>query len=399
MTDPLGQSQVLPYICGLAKSGYAFTLISCEKKHRFENGKSIIEKIAAENNIDWHPLPYTKNPPVVSTMLDVRKVTKKAKQLHRDKKFSLVHCRGHIPGLTGLVLKKKFNVPFLFDMRGFWADEKKDAGAWRLNNPLYAAIYRYFKAKEKSFLLYADHTVCLTHRGADELKTWDYLKSINLPLTVIPCCADIELFNPATVDENRRHEIRKGLGITGSDKIISYLGSIGTWYMLDEMLEFFKVFQQSVPPARLLFITHDEHERIRNAGVNKGIDSRCIIIRPTKRAEVPVVLSLSDYSVFFIRPTYSKISSSPTKQGEIMAMGIPVVCNAGIGDTDLVVNHYHSGVVANSTTDEAYKKAVSSLLNEKFDKVSIRAGADDYFSLEKGVASYNSIYNSLTHSY
>lgn len=191
-------------------------------------------------------------------------------------------------------------------MRGFWADEKKDAGAWKLNNPVYAAVYRYFKSKEKSFLLQADHTVCLTHRGAEELKTWNYLKSINLPLTVIPCCADIELFNPATVGENKKNEIRKELGITGSDKIISYLGSIGTWYMLDEMLDFFIIFNQAIPGARLLFITYDEHERIKSAAARKGIGRNSIIIRPAKREEVPVVLSLSDYSVFLSGPPTAK---------------------------------------------------------------------------------------------
>ena len=31
---------------------------------------------------------------------------------------------------VGLSLNKKFGVKFLFDMRGFWADEKADGGAW-----------------------------------------------------------------------------------------------------------------------------------------------------------------------------------------------------------------------------------------------------------------------------
>ena len=39
MTDPLGQSQVLPYILGLNKKGYQFTLVSFEKPERLEKGK------------------------------------------------------------------------------------------------------------------------------------------------------------------------------------------------------------------------------------------------------------------------------------------------------------------------------------------------------------------------
>ena len=32
MTDPLGQSQVLPYLAGLSKKGFRFHLISFENK-------------------------------------------------------------------------------------------------------------------------------------------------------------------------------------------------------------------------------------------------------------------------------------------------------------------------------------------------------------------------------
>ena len=42
MTDPLGQSQVLPYLIGLSKSGYSFDLISFEKKERFNTIKNTI---------------------------------------------------------------------------------------------------------------------------------------------------------------------------------------------------------------------------------------------------------------------------------------------------------------------------------------------------------------------
>ncbi len=37
MTDPLGQSQVLPYIREISKSNYRYTLISFEKKNDLTN--------------------------------------------------------------------------------------------------------------------------------------------------------------------------------------------------------------------------------------------------------------------------------------------------------------------------------------------------------------------------
>ena len=44
-TDPLGQSQVLPYIIGLASKGYKFSLISFEKEDRFKKNGDLIRKL------------------------------------------------------------------------------------------------------------------------------------------------------------------------------------------------------------------------------------------------------------------------------------------------------------------------------------------------------------------
>ncbi|MEI2824421.1 MAG: hypothetical protein V9F02_13485 [Chitinophagaceae bacterium] len=55
MTDPLGQSQVLPYLCKLAAEGFEFTLLSFEKKDRYEKSRSVIEAICKKNNIRWVP--------------------------------------------------------------------------------------------------------------------------------------------------------------------------------------------------------------------------------------------------------------------------------------------------------------------------------------------------------
>ena len=52
MTDPLGQSQVIPYIEGLSKLGYQFTLISFEKTDRFEKFAMEISARLRQSNID-----------------------------------------------------------------------------------------------------------------------------------------------------------------------------------------------------------------------------------------------------------------------------------------------------------------------------------------------------------
>jgi glycosyltransferase involved in cell wall biosynthesis len=394
MTDTLGQSQVLPYICGLSKHGYSYTLISCEKPEKFEKNKSPIDKICKENNIDWQPIVYHKSPPIVSTIWDIVQIQKKANKLHQTKSFQLVHCRGYISAIIGFNMKKKFNIKFLFDMRGLWADEKVDAGAWDISKPHYRFVYTYFKKKEKEFFLNADHTVSLTHAGKKEILSWNYMQNRQDNIAIIPCCADTDLFDFNAINEKNKITWKSKLKIKEGEFILSYLGSIGTWYMLDEMLDFFVEFKKSKPQTRFLFITHDEHERIIKSASDRDV-LQDIIIQPAQRDEVATILSLSDLSIFFIRATYSKQSSSPTKKGEIMALGIPIICNSGVGDTDTIVKNYNSGLVINEFSTANYNHVIEKYKTESFEPTLIRNGAIEYFSLEKGVKSYLEIYSKL----
>src|SRR6185312_823213 len=152
MTDPLGQSQVIPYLIGLCDKGFAFTILSFEKKTKYEERKLQIQNLLDSAGIKWSPLIYTKWPPVISTLYDYGRLKRKASQLHQSIKYDLVHCRSYIPALGGVAFKRKCNLPFIFDMRGFWADERVDGNLWNLNNPLFKTIYRFFKKKEIEFI-------------------------------------------------------------------------------------------------------------------------------------------------------------------------------------------------------------------------------------------------------
>ena len=59
MTDPLGQSQVIPYLAGLSQLGYRFTIVSCEKKARFQKNREHIAALLAKHDIAWTPLPLS----------------------------------------------------------------------------------------------------------------------------------------------------------------------------------------------------------------------------------------------------------------------------------------------------------------------------------------------------
>jgi len=162
MTDPLGQSQVLPYLIAMTKYGYKFTILSFEKKGPYKKDRKITENILDKAGIVWCPLFYTKKPPVLSKIYDRWQIRRAALKLHKKSNFHMVHCRSYVSAEIGLILKKRYGVKFVFDMRGFWADEKVDNGQWNVKNPVFKMIYHYYKRKEAAFLLHADAIVSLT---------------------------------------------------------------------------------------------------------------------------------------------------------------------------------------------------------------------------------------------
>jgi glycosyltransferase involved in cell wall biosynthesis len=395
MTDPLGQSQVIPYLKGLRKMGYRFCLVSAEKKGKFIQKGAAIQKELSENNIEWHPVHYSNNLPGISAFLTYNRLLKKAWQLQREEAFHIVHCRSYIPSLIGLQMKRKLGVKFIFDMRGFWADERVEGGIWNLSNPLYKKAYRFFKKKEKEFLQESDAIVSLTTSGSNEIIARKDLQPVSKKVNVIPCCADQDLFSQDHFDTNQQQQWSAKLGIKANSYVLCYSGSMGTWYMLEEMVQFFQCLLNYQPAAIFLIITPDEPATIYEAALKYGIDKSKLIITSAQRAEMPYLISLCNASVFFIRNTYSKKASSPTKLGEIMSMGLPVVCNAGIGDVDEIVRTMHAGIVIDILDRAHYDLAAKQLLETSFSKTAIAAAANTHFSLKKGVDSYRKIYETL----
>lgn len=393
MTDPLGQSQVLPYLKGLSNEGYIIHLVSFEKPVRFKEHRKHISDICKSSNIFWHPQDYTPNGGLMNTLKQVRKMNKVAFYLHQKHQFDHTHCRSYISALIGLKMKRKKGVKFIFDMRGFWADERVEGEIWSLSNPIFNNIYKFFKRKEKQFFSEADYTISLTENGKNEIESWSFFKDNKPRIKVIPCCVDLNLFNSNIITVQQQEDIKSKLNIDSKVFILGYIGSIGTWYMLSEMLDYFIVLKEHLPNAKFLFVTGEKKETIIAQATKKGISELDVIVHSSLHKDVPLYISIFNSSIFFIRPTFSKKASSPTKQGEIMAMGIPLICNEGVGDTDEIVLKSSAGAVVPTCTNESYQQLFDHPVI--FDKEKTMNGAEKYFSLEEGVKRYLSVYKEI----
>jgi glycosyltransferase involved in cell wall biosynthesis len=206
----------------------------------------------------------------------------------------------------------------------------------------------------------------------------------------------LNLFNPEKTDPTEKLKLKRELNIRDHDFIFSYLGSIGSWYLTDELMLFYKKIGEKIPSAKFLFISPDEESKIMDPAIKAGLDANKIIIKKAKRSEVPLLLSLSRFSVFFIKPCYSKQASSPTKHGEIMAMGIPVITNAGVGDVAEIIEKFKSGIVLKDFTAATFESVSNTIASGiSFDNTSIRKAAFEYYNLENAVERYAEIYKAI----
>jgi glycosyltransferase involved in cell wall biosynthesis len=388
LSDPLGQSQILPYLLGFPDHGYQVTVLSCEKAGN-DGLVSAIKKSLEKKGVQWHFIPYRRDGGIGSRISYFMKLRRLAFGHVLRNRHTVIHCRSYLPSLIGLAAKKRFGTPFIFDMRGLWADERIDGDIWKKSNPLHRILYRFFKKKEREFALRADRIVSLTHRGAEELARL-YGPELLERTTAIPCCADLTFF------DRRCHAPLQVVGIDPGDHVLIYTGSVGTWYCMNEMLDCFAAWTQVIPRLKLLVVTRDL--QLLNSLLNKrpaGMRDRVSGVTASF-GDVPRYLAMAKAAIFFIKPAYSKIASSPTKMAECWAMGLPIITNTGIGDNDRFFSHGEAGVLVSAFNHEAYIRAAHEYLKFISSSHEIRKIAEEHFDQKQGLEAYVSIYQEIS---
>ena len=394
LLDPLGGSQILPYLRNIALHPRPLHIVSFEKPDRFSAGAEQLSAQLALAGIGWTPLSFTSRLGKLGKLWDLGRMYATCLRLQWQSGFGVIHCRSYQAMQVGRMLHQLTGVRTIFDMRGLWVNERVDGGLWVQDRWQNRMAYRSYKRIEKGLLASASHVVALTDRVVPELQLLS--PGMTAPVTVIPCCADFDHF--VVPADAARQAVRAELGIAPGALVLSYLGSLGTWYMLDEMLRLFAAAARQRDDVQLLFITRDwrdEHEVLLKTMGLQALRHR-IHVRPASRDQVPMLLGASDIMLSFIKPAYSKMASSPTKLAEAFALGIPVISNTGVGDVDQITRDLDAGAVIDPNDAQAFDKLVAEL-----DAICAKGGPDlrararGRFGLEVAAASYRQVYATL----
>ena len=384
MLEPLGQSQVLAYLEKLA-ADRPIHLLSFEKPEDWTDttARTRVQARMDAASIHWHPHRYHKRPSALATAWDILVGIASGLWLVLRHRIGIVHARSYVPAVMALALKRLTGAKFVFDMRGFWADERVDGGLW----PRDGRMYRVAKWFERRFLLGADHVVSLTHAAVGEMQRFDYLQGRMPPVTVIPTCADLTRFRPRPRPPG-----------AGDAFTLGYVGSAGTWYLFDAVVASFARLRQLRPDARLRVVNRHEHDYIRQRLAAGGVDLDAVDLLSAGHEQVPEEMTRMDAGIFFIKPVFSKQASAPTKLGEFLGCGIPCLSNTGVGDMAQVLEGETVGVAIDSFDPATLDTGLQRLLALAADPTTAAlcvAAAHKHFSLEEGVARYAAIYSRL----
>jgi len=382
LTEPLGRRQVMPYILGLAHRGWEYTVVSYEKEETADAAaRAQVQAELAAGGVRWIPRRYHKRPVLPATAFDTADGI--ASGLLRGGRVDLVHARSTVPAMMAAAVAGGRRVPWIFDVRGLLAEEYVDGGHWPANG----ALFRLTAGSEARLMRGADGLVFLTERIRDELVGRAFAP--DTPTAVVPCAVDLDRFAPPP---GARERLRAELGL-GDRPVLAYSGSLGSWYRLREMLDFFEVAAAEIPRLAWLILTPNEGEARRLVeGHRLGPDIRVARARPE---EVPAFLSVADAGLCFLGDHHSKAASSPTKYGEYLAAGLAVVTNPWTGDAGRLRGE-HAWILVEAFTPDAYRAAAQDLARKRAEgerlRREARALAARRFALRDAIDAYDGLY-------
>lgn len=366
LLDPLGSSQILPYIKGVSCHRRSVHILSFEKADRLQAGRDRLLGELACLGIAWSPLLFTQCLGFLGKIWDLLRMYLMGVYIALRFKSKVVHARGHAASQVGFFLKRLLGCKLIFDFRGLWADERVDKGGWNLSRSFHRWQYHYYKRVEHVLLENADQIIVLTEAVISEVVR---LGGNRDRITVIPCCADFDHFSLA--DPVRRCAARKETNLPNDALVLGYLGSVGNMYMTKQFFRLVELASEGNDRLGVLALTPDVDRFV--AEMERYLPSRLhskVHVTSASRDDVSRLLSAMDILVSFIQPSYARMASSPTKLAESFAAGIPAICNFGVGDVATLMQELEAGATVDAESDIALAGLVPQL-----DAIKAKGGA------------------------
>jgi glycosyltransferase involved in cell wall biosynthesis len=228
-------------------------------------------------------------------------------------------------------------IPLICDFHGDIVEEMKlvSSSQWRI---------RLVQKDELLACREAAGWVCVSHALEQVLRD---RHGAAAPAAVVPCGVDIRKFAGY---EEKRERARAGLGVT--DRwVVCYMGGLAEWQQIPRTLSLVGAMRAREARLFFLFMTRDTSDRYAPELSVLGDEGRDYARMALTHQEVSELLPAADLGLLLRAPSPVNYVSSPTKCGEYLASGVPVLTTAHAGDAPRIVTETNTGLVLHGETD------------------------------------------------
>jgi glycosyltransferase involved in cell wall biosynthesis len=171
-------------------------------------------------------------------------------------------------------------------------------------------------------------------------------------------------------------------------------GTFNPLYDVDTMLRFAQHVRDARPESSMTLL------RPGQSRLDRAVQDAGGVVSTSGFSEMPAQVASHHAGLSICRsdePT-AIIAAMPTKIGEFLACGRPVVANAGLGDVEALLGNSGAGVVLHGTSDRELSGAAHQLIELIDDRATparCRRVAEENFDLDVAVRTLVSIYSRL----
>jgi glycosyltransferase involved in cell wall biosynthesis len=391
LLEPLGQSQVLKYVCGLARRGIPHVVLSLERTSATDNRTLIeaTERELAVAGVTWVRGIY-HGQTLRNVLGDLVQAYRIACAVFDSMPVACIHARSYLAALVACALQFTRGVPYVFDMRGNWVEEKAAQRGW----PTGGLKHQTAKRVEKLLLQRSASIITLTEVQANDLRDNHSNIVTKKPLVVIPTCCDYDAFTP----NDDRHCIPMEVRSRIKGKlVVGFVGSVNPSYKVAESLRLFRLLLDERPDAYLLCLTRQTEELQRLVWA-AGIPAEADTITSAEHMNMPDWLSCLDWALLLLSNTEAQRGAMPTKLAEFLASGVRLIQYGGNSEISRRVLEAQAGIVLNSLSDGDLKLAASFIARAQVTGPQVdltRQRSRPYFGLENGLDKYHDIITRL----
>jgi hypothetical protein len=387
--DPLGFSQVFRVVSGLAARGRRYVLLTMERPDRLARRERVehLRSALAALDVEWSILPFRAGGGRAAAENLARLVTESFRLIRRHR-VRLVHARAYHGATVGLAARAALGVPYLFDARGYWIDERAEEGRQFAS----ARSYRLGKAFERTLYQRASGIVTLTALQAEDLRAGRVGRLGPVPIEVITTTADFDEFK---IERGPRPA---ALAPLGDGPLLGWIGSFNGSYLLEPSLALMRAFLAMRHAGGVVFITAQQEQARAFAG-RAGLDAARVVVCEVPHHDMPRWVPHLDACALFLKSSFAKRASMPTKLAELLAAGVAPIHFGCNDEVSRWVKETGSGISLPDLEPESIERAARSIVPRDAARAAIldraRLLAAPHFSLSGAIERYDRLLATL----